>query len=213
MQATDMSGMRIGHVLVCEANGSLRNQRLWLCKCSCGNERTYSGVYLRKAIREGYKVSCGCKKSESSARNGRKNKTHGFSTGRTKKLYDVHRQMMRRCYSEDSKDYKNYGGRGIKVCHEWKTLGGFISWAHQNGYRPKMTIERIDVNDDYRPSNCTWTPNRRQSMNRRITRKFTINGETKTLSEWCQICGVLYTTARGRLRAGKTILESLTPIR
>jgi len=96
------------------------------------------------------------------------NYKHGESRQR---LHRTYTDMIKRCYEENSKDYINYGGRGIIVCPEWiNDYSLFKSWALSNGYENNLTIERINVNGNYEPLNCTWIPNNQQAKNRRNTK-------------------------------------------
>ena len=127
--------------------------------CTCGN----------KTIKTPYKVgrssfSCGCYKRE---RMVQESTTHN---GTNDKLYGVWIGMKMRCYNKKNAGYKNYGGRGIKVCDHWvSNYGAFRKWANENGYKGGLTIERKDVNGDYSPTNCTWIPKRFQSYNQTHT--------------------------------------------
>jgi hypothetical protein len=98
--------------------------------------------------------------------------------------------MQWRCSNPNSPDYKNYGGRGIKVSREWDTYEKFKAWALSNGYRDDLTIDRIDVNGDYEPSNCRWITLEQQQSNRRDSVFIMFNGEQKTVSQWARIIGV-----------------------
>lgn len=127
------------------------------------------------------------------------NTTHGLSQTR---IYDVWKQMLRRCYNPNCKDFKNYGGRGISVCDEWLDIHGFVSWANKSGYRPKVTIERRDVNQGYSPDNCSWIENERQALNTTRSRFITHNGETLHISDWARRTGINCRTLKGRLNRG-----------
>jgi hypothetical protein len=96
--------------------------------------------------------------------------------------------MKIRCYDRNEPNYPNYGGRGIKVCDEWfNKENGFINfynWAIENEYRGDLSIDRIDVNGNYEPSNCRWATRKVQGNNKRNNRVIEINGEEKTITEW-----------------------------
>lgn len=95
--------------------------------------------------------------------------------------------MKARCYNPNNKAYKNYGGRGIKICQEWlDDFNKFFEWAISSGFKRELTIERIDNDGDYCPQNCTWIPKNEQSRNRRSCHKITHNGKTLTASEWAR---------------------------
>lgn len=116
--------------------------------------------------------------------------------------------MKARCYNEHCSAYKNYGGRGIKVCSEWlNDPAAFAEWANKSGYRPSLTLERIDVNGDYSPENCRWATRKEQQANRRCNVLLTFNGETKMITEWAKILGVAFQTIKYHLNRGKTFEE------
>lgn len=109
--------------------------------------------------------------------------------------------MKVRCYYKKHDRYQNYGGRGIKVCDEWKNdFSRFKDWALKNGYDDELTIDRIDNDADYSPSNCRWITNSQQQKNRSDTLKVKINGIEKTLEQWCEIKGVKKGTVIWRKR-------------
>lgn len=99
--------------------------------------------------------------------------------------------MKTRCYNVKAKDYKNYGLRGIKICDEWLNDSNlFIEWSLNNGYQVGLTIDRIDTNGNYEPNNCRWITSKEQQSNKRNNKLITINGETKTLSQWAEKSGL-----------------------
>lgn len=111
--------------------------------------------------------------------------------------------MRDRCNNPNNKSFKHYGGRGIKVCKEWdKDFMNFYTWAMDNGYKEGLTLDREEVNGNYEPSNCSWKTNLEQQRNRRNNHYVTINGETKTISEWSEISGIPPKTLRHRIISG-----------
>ena len=195
----NIAGQKFGALLALSFFSSKKSSAVWLFSCDCG-------AFIRRVMRDvkstvarGCVPSCGCRADFARKTNGKANKTHGFSQI---KLYDVHRQMMRRCYNEDCKDYPCYGERGITVCDEWHDLATFIEWCKSSGYRDGLTIERVDVNAGYEPSNCTWIVNERQAANRRHHVLITAQGLTMTASDWARKCGISRTTLITRLRLG-----------
>lgn len=116
------------------------------------------------------------------------------------RLYNIWRNMKQRCYNKNHAKYKNYGGRGIQVCDEWRTdFMLFYNWAINNGYKDNLTIDRIDVNGNYEPDNCRWATPKQQSRNTTKNRYYTINNETHCLSEWCEILNLNYKTIYARI--------------
>jgi hypothetical protein len=102
---------------------------------------------------------------------------HGMDGTR---LYKTHENMKRRCLVPNCKNYKDYGGRGIKVCDEWIVFDSFMNWALTNGYKDDLFIDRIDTNGNYEPSNCRFVTRKENNNNRRDNYKITFNGTTKT---------------------------------
>lgn len=108
--------------------------------------------------------------------------------------------IKERCYSPNSKSYKRYGGRGIKMCDEWlNDFGAFEKWCYENGYKPELQIDRIDNDGPYAPWNCRFATNKENSQHKGSTRFFTYMGETKNLSQWCEQFGMPYGAVLARI--------------
>ena len=197
LTSENLVGMKFGRLTVIdrESPKSKKTKGLWVCKCECGNVIKVN----TSALKSGNTTSCGCKRKETLRQLRTK---HGESDTR---LYKVWLDMKRRCYNAKDVDYKNYGGRGITVCDEWKdSFVSFSQWAYENGYdkdapKGQCTIDRIDVNGCYEPENCRWVNIHIQSNNKRNNRILTYNGESHTLSEWCEIVNIPYNCLQLRL--------------
>ena len=177
----DITGNKYGEWLVLKYHGSSN----WLCKCSCGTIRELKTGTLKS----GHSSSCGCKKRK-----------HGYDGT---KIYRLWSHMKERCYSEKHKSFNHYGGRGITVCDEWLEAKNFIDWAFKNGYEEGLTLDRIDVNGNYEPSNCRFITNKEQQRNKRNSRFLEIEGQVKTVSEWAEICGLDRHTILFRMNKGE----------
>ena len=193
-----VAGLRVGRLTAIGDCKIGAGRRKVLFRCDCGS---YTAV-PSSAIKRGFTKSCGCLHRESASANGKRRRTHGKSVGPTRKLYDVWRQMHRRCYDSACKDYPMWGGRGIGVCHEWSDVAAFCAWAESSGYREGLTIERVDNMAGYSPGNCQWIENERQAENTRRRRPITVNGETMGLCDASRRFGVPYTTIVARLNRG-----------
>lgn len=162
----DISGQRFGRLVAVERVGlDKKLNALWRCKCDCGGEtiRTVSELHKRN------NHSCGCLGKEHLKEMSKNNITHGMTGTR---LYGCYKGMMSRCYREKDVHYNAYGKRGIIVCDEWKNNAkAFVDWALSNGYTDDLTIERINVNGNYEPSNCTWVPMKDQYKNKQSNRQ------------------------------------------
>lgn len=166
-KALDITGHRYGRLVAVSYEGKdNQKQALWKCICDCGNEVITRGSSLRAGVTQ----SCGCLNIDKSTdRLVSHNKTHGeFGT----RLYRVWAAMLNRCRNPKHNRYQHYGGRGIRVCDEWMKYENFKEWAMSAGYDPNAprgacTIDRIDVDGNYEPSNCRWVDSSMQAKNKR----------------------------------------------
>lgn len=179
----------------------------WKCTCDCGGMHTATGT----ALREGKCLHC----KECRGRYVSERKTiHGHSYGRNFEgtpTYLSWVAMKSRCYKEKDINYKNYGGRGIKVCDRWlerKGLG-FVNFLEDMGERPEgLTLDRIDVNGNYEPENCKWSTRTEQSRNKQNTRRFMFRGNLLTMKEISEIIDRSYHTVYDNLVTRKVSIES-----
>lgn len=167
--------------------------------CRCGNVFT---AKIRDVLIEDT-TSCGCFAKENMSRI---KKTHGMSGSN---YYTVWVNIRQRCYNPNSQAYKNYGGRGIKMCDEW--LNSFEQFKKDIGDKPSFnhSLDRIDNDKDYSKDNCRWATRKKQSNNRRGTIQLLYNGEVKSLTEWCECLGINYDRTKSRLRMGWSVEKAL----
>lgn len=166
-----------------------------VCQCDCGNIK----IARATNVFYGGTRSCGCLPKEGN------NLKHGDRrNGKKNRLYMIWKSMRERCSTPSQNRYKNYGGRGIKVCSDWDDFLTFKKWALSNGYNNSLTIDRIDVDGDYCPENCKWSTTKEQANNKTNNHRITINGVTHTMTEWGDISGIKSSTIFARLKRGWT---------
>lgn len=209
MKKLNLIGERFERLVVIERVGSNGKQSLWRCLCDCGNEKIVTTSHLK----QGCVKSCGCLTKEIASlrghlsKIGERSRKHGdFGT----KLYGVWAAMISRCENHNQRYYKDYGGRGIKVCDEWRyDYSKFKGWALSNGYEEGLTIDRINNDGNYEPSNCRWATKTEQMRNRRNTIKIEHNGKFYTLREIADLYGLKPRTVIGRYERGERTFEQL----
>lgn len=155
-------GDRFGRLTIIREVGKRGNFRFFECKCDCGAIRVVAMGNLRK----GTTKSCGCLHTERNRQPRTKRQSENYKFRRTR-LYNIWVGMRKRCNSKANRAYKWYGGRGICVCRDWDRFIVFREWAITNGYADNLTIDRIDVNGNYEPSNCRWITIQEQQKNKR----------------------------------------------
>lgn len=200
----NLLGQRFGRLVVIAESEQRTASRgmMWVCRCDCGREKTISA----EALVKGVTVSCGCYNKE--VNSGRAIHEHNRRIGgRSKKspTYISWEKMLSRCYRKTDSAYKWYGEKGISVCERWHSFKYFLE---DMGERPKnATIDRINSNGNYEPSNCRWADSKTQANNTARNVRYEYKGEMKTISELTQIAGLKYDTMWGRLRHSNFNIE------
>lgn len=201
----DLTNQRFGRLVVIKELPPFRDKanrkyRYWECKCDCGNTTKATTQNLKG----NHVKSCGCYQKETAGQHTRK---HGY---RKTRLYSIYNGMKQRCNNPNHREYSSYGGRGICVFDEWNKKDGlkaFAEWALNNGYKDNLTLERVDVDGNYEPSNCTWIPKPKQNANTTRTVLINYNGETLHMAEFCRRNNLDHRVVSRALKKGKTIEE------
>ena len=183
----------------------ISNQWKVVCLCDCGNKK----ICFPYQLKNNSIKSCGCQKIQNIKI--ARSKLRKNEDCRTKHdLYGTWRQMINRCENPSTNHYDRYGGRGIKVCEEWHDFWNFVSWSESVGGRPVgYTLDRIDNNGNYFPSNCRWASRSVQSLNTSSNRYIELNGCRKTIHEWSVCTGLHEQTITNRLNRGWTVEKVL----
>lgn len=195
----DLTGQVFGRLTVLGlAPQRCGNRRRWFCRCICGTVIDP----IEYTLVHGNSTSCGCGRRDSVVTHGR---------ARTPE----HRTWIRihsRCTNPKATGYRNYGGRGIKVCERWNSFEAFfVDMGPRPG--PQHTIERKDNEKDYCPDNCCWATRKQQARNRRTNRLLTYHGETLPVIAWAERLGMTKETIAARLRYGWSIERVIeTPV-
>lgn len=201
----DLTGLNFGNWKVIQRAENKSGRSYWLCECKCGTIKTVCG----QSLTNGNSKSCGCLRDTVSSE---RSKTHGKTKTR---LYRIWQAMKNRCYNKNAPSFKNYGMRGIRICQEWLCdFQVFYDWAMSNGYKEDLTIDRIDVNGNYEPSNCRWSTRTEQANNKTNNHYITIEGKTKTISQWSQIFGINPRSVSNRIQLGwreERLFDDLIP--
>lgn len=185
----DLSGSKFGKWTV----KNIRNGNLWLCECDCGTQKMVTGSSLKL----GTSTSCGCSGKDWC-------RTHGMEGTRE---YNTWGQMIQRCQNPKAQQYKNYGGRGIKVCERWRDFPNFFA---DMGYKPEgLSLDRINNDGDYEPSNCRWANFKEQMNNRRRTIMIEYQGKKIPISELSELTGIKRKVINSRIKSGYSI-EQIT---
>lgn len=203
MRVINLENQRFGMLeVISRANNSKNGKAVWNCRCDCGNYSTPRGESLRR----GHATSCGCVRG---AKLVKHNTTHGLTNS---KEYSVWSNMKNRCTSLSSPYYKYYGGKGVKICSRW--MESFENFYNDMGKCPddKYSIDRIDVNGDYEPSNCRWSDFKEQANNKTSNSNIEYNGVTKNKKQWAEYLGVNYKSFWTILKSTNNDIHAAIPI-
>lgn len=194
----DLTGKRFGRYAVVDRHVA----HLWNCVCDCGAKRVVNGSSLRL----GFSLSCGCLRREVFNKTlAGSRATHGMSHHPE---YRVWASMRDRCNNPNTANYPQYGGRGVKVCDRWNDYSLFIA---DMGRRPAgHSLDRIDNNGNYEPTNCRWATRQEQNRNTRRNKTLAHNGDVRCIAEWADKTGIHEAIIRQRLALGWDVDRALT---
>lgn len=200
----DYSSVRFGRLVgvsLVERDVTRNNNHKWLFHCDCGQAKVFS----IQTVRSGNASSCGCLARDVLVA---RNTTHGL-TKIAPLEYRTWKDMRARCSNPNNKDHKDYGLRGIVIDPRWHDFAVFYADMGSKP-TPKHTLDRIDVNGDYEPSNCRWADIETQANNKRCTPKYLLNGKEQTITQWAREYAVERKTVYYRLKQGWSLIDSLT---
>lgn len=205
MKLIDLTGQRFGRLVVIEkAPRDGTHSTKWVCKCDCGNIAIVRGEYMKN----GTTKSCGCYNEDVRSM---KHYIHGLTQH---PIWRTYHHILSRCYNERVPKYNLYGGRGIVMCDEWKNdFMSFYNWSILNGWKPGLSIDRIDNDGNYCPENCRWADDLTQQNNRGNNKNLTYNGKTQTMSQWAREFNMSISTLYYRIKHGWSVEDALlTPV-
>lgn len=205
-QLIDLTGQKFGRleVLGRVENDKNRHSR-WLCRCNCDDQNKI--IALGANLKSGHTESCGCLGMEETIERSTK---HGHTkNGKPTGEYQSWENMIQRCTNPKNKQWKDYGGRNIKVCKRW--LHSFPNFLEDMGKRPpRCTLERRNNNKGYSKKNCEWVTRKEQNRNKRNNHLITCFGKTQLLIEWSEETGIPDYVIRWRIKHGWTPERALT---
>lgn len=196
---TNLTGRVFGRLTASSISGRNKSGKvLWMCTCNCGNVTCVTSQALVSKATQ----SCGCLHKEGLVD---RLTTHGLTDSSENQIW---RAIKKRCYNEKHQQYKDYGGRGITMCDEWKE--SFEAFYRDMGARPSLdyTIDRKDNDLGYSKENCRWATRKEQNNNRRGNVYYEFDGEKKTLAEWCSELNLPYQRMYKLLKRGLSFEDS-----
>lgn len=186
MRPVDLTGMKFGKWYVISRSD---RKTYWNCRCDCGTLKEVFHSHLKNEK----STSCGC-----------------FTYPHHHPAYTIWHGIKVRCYCRTSPNYKIYGAKGIRMCKEWKNdPWSFLNWADSSGFKPGLSIERLDCFGNYNPENCTWIPREEQNWNKMNTFWVRWNRKKISLGELVQNHNLIYQTVFKRLRRGWTLKQAI----
>ena len=184
----DLSGRRFGRLVVVGIGEAVSGKVKWLCRCDCGNEKNIS----RSSLAAGYTKSCGCIRREMTIE---RMTTHGWCPAKKTPEYRAWLSIRKRCYNKKHPYFHLYGGRGISVCDSWRD--SFLAFIEDMGVRPAgCSIDRIDFNGNYEPSNCRWANAFQQANNQRKNVYVVVDGIRMSIADAARKASVNYRKLR-----------------
>jgi hypothetical protein len=214
MKFIDLTGQKFGRLMVIQRVENIKGRTAFLCKCDCGNLIKVIGHNLKT----GTTKSCGCLAIEQSKINVKKMIKYNaenipqFKHGLCKhRLFRIWANMHDRCMRKKCPAYKDYGGRGITICQEWiNDFMNFYNWSMANGYKDCLSLDRINFNGNYEPSNCRWANSKTQNRNSRQCVYYEYKGEKYTRGELAELSGLSYDVIRYRLNHNWDVEKAVT---
>ena len=194
----ELPGQKFGKLLVVADTGIRQSGAvMWECQCDCGKRSVVRAAHLIS----GATRSCGCDCGRW--------KRDPIAAKYPARLRRVWKNMKQRCYNPKSDSFKCHGEKGVVVCEEWERFVPFAEWAINNGYQDHLTLDRIDNDGNYEPSNCRWATMKEQQNNRGNNRRITFNEKTQTMAMWAEELGVSHSLIYQRIRNGMSVEEAL----
>ena len=189
-QIENLVGKRFGRLVVFEMGPRNKQNKIqWLCKCDCGKTTLVCGAKLKN----GHTKSCGCLREQNTGKMFTKH-NKSMST-----IYHVYYGIKGRCYNPKNSVYRYYGGKGVTMCEDWRNdFMAFYNWAIANGYKDGLTIDRINSNGNYEPSNCRWVTQKEQNRNKKSNRFELFAGKKRCVAEIAELVGLSYSSVLER---------------
>lgn len=207
----NLEGRIFGRLLVLNLKKEIKGFICWECKCDCGKK-----IFVRNySLLNGNTKSCNCLQKDITIKNNSKKVTHGISNT---KFYYAYFDLLRRCYNIKHKSYKDYGGRGINVCEQWKNsfenfkndmYESYLKHVKEFG-KKQTTIDRINTNGNYCKENCRWTTYKEQGRNKRNNHLISYKNKTKSMTEWAEQYNLSVYSLYQRLKANWSLEKALT---